>query len=43
MYDKAVEQAQVLDRIFDITNALYSQMCTTDNSTKDNHAEIFRR
>lgn len=32
----------MLDRIFDITHSLYSQMCTTDNNAKDNHSEIFR-
>lgn len=32
----------MLDRIFDITHSLYSQMCTTDNTAKNNHSEIFR-
>ena len=42
MYEDAVKQAEMLDRIFDMTYSIYSQMCTTDNNAKDNHSEIFR-
>ncbi len=42
MYENAAKQAEMLDKIFDITHSLYSRMCTTDNNAKDNHSEIFR-
>ena len=42
MNKEAIKNDEMLDRIFDITHSLYSQMCTTDNNAKNNHSEIFR-
>ncbi len=42
MGNETISKSEMLDKIFDITHSLYSQMCVTADTTKNNHAEIFR-